>query len=82
MLFCMRTTLNLPDALARDAKARAAAEGRTLTSLIEEALQEHLARERPSVATSPLPTFTPHTPGAFIDIDDKDALWDLLDKSA
>ncbi len=42
MLVCMRTTLNLPDALAQEAKARAEAEGRTLTSLVEEGLRAGL----------------------------------------
>ncbi|MEU7145453.1 type II toxin-antitoxin system VapB family antitoxin [Nocardia sp. NPDC046473] len=35
----MRTTLDLDDALLRAAKQRAARDGRTLTSLIEEALR-------------------------------------------
>ncbi len=82
MLICMRTTLNLPDALAHAAKERAAADGITLTSLIEEALRDRLDKEAPRAARSPLPTFTPKTPGALIDLDDKDALWDVLDRSA
>jgi len=38
----MRTTLDLSDALLRGAKRRAAEEGRTLTSVIEEALRDSL----------------------------------------
>ena len=38
MLLCMRTTIRLRDDLLRRAKKRAAEEGRTLTSLIEEGL--------------------------------------------
>jgi hypothetical protein len=34
-----RTTVRLPDSLVRRAKAKAAAEGRTLTALIEEGLR-------------------------------------------
>lgn len=82
MMICMRTTLNLSDAIAREAKARAASEGRSFTSYIEEALREHLAREIPADASGPLPVFTPKTPGARVDLDDKDAVWDALDKSA
>jgi len=82
MLVCMRTTLNLSDALAAEAKSRAASEGVTFTSYIEVALREHLDREAPHAARAPLPTFTPKTPGALIDLDDKDALWDVLDRSA
>lgn len=82
MLICMRTTLNLSDALAREAKSRATREGRTFTSFIEEALREHLAREEPPAAPQPLPTFTPDVAGPLVDLDDRDAVWDALDKSA
>ncbi|WP_307371159.1 CopG family transcriptional regulator [Microbacterium sp. W4I4] len=78
----MRTTLNLSDVLARAAKSRAAAEGRTFTSYLEEALREHLAREVPDDAPTPLPTYVPKNPGSLIDLDDRDAVWDALDKSA
>ena len=43
----MRTTILLDDALYRDTKAAAAASGRTVTSLIEDALRERLARRAP-----------------------------------
>lgn len=82
MLICMRTTLNLSDALAREAKSRAASEGRTFTSFLEEALREHLSREAPTAASGPLPTFTPRTAGSLVDLDDKDALQDAMDESA
>ncbi|MGF6822223.1 plasmid stability protein [Microbacterium sp. ZKA21] len=82
MLICMRTTLNLSDSLARAAKARAASEGRTFTSFLEDALRDYLAREEPVPGAHPLPTHTPKIPGALVDLDDKDAVWDALDKSA
>lgn len=44
----MRTTILLPDSLYRDTKAAAAASGRTVTSLIEDALRERLARRTPN----------------------------------
>lgn len=44
MLICMRTTILLPDGLYRETKRRATDEGRTMTSFIEEALRERLAR--------------------------------------
>lgn len=81
MLICMRTTLNLSEALASEAKARAAAEGRTLTSFIEEALRDRLAKEEPATPRQPLPTFgNRHTSRFLVDIDDRDALWDVLDE--
>ncbi len=82
MLVCMRTTLNLSDALAAEAKARAAAEGRTFTSFIEEALREHLAKRRPAATVEPLPTFgDPRTSRFLVDIDDRDALWEALEEA-
>lgn len=41
----MRTTVHLPDDLLRQAKKKAAADGRTLTSLIEEGLRSVLAQK-------------------------------------
>jgi hypothetical protein len=38
MFLCMRTTVRIKEDLLRQAKNRAAAEGRTLTSLIEDGL--------------------------------------------
>ena len=46
MSICMRTTVRLRDDLLRRVKKRAAEEGRTLTSLIEEALMLLLATPR------------------------------------
>jgi len=80
MLFCMRTTLNLDDALMRNLKRRAAETGRTLTSLVEEAIGSLLDGE-----TEPTPDYRLRwviveggaRPG--IDLSDRDALMDLMD---
>lgn len=79
MLVCMRATINLPDALAEAAKARARAEGRTFTSLVEEGLRSVLSRVAEPASAEPLPAYgDPH--GRFlVDISDRDALWDALD---
>ena len=45
---CVRTTLHLRDELLEKAKSKAAAEGRTLTSLVEEGLAIVLAEPRRS----------------------------------
>lgn len=77
----MRTTLNLSEALAAEAKLRAASEGRTLTSFIEEALRDRLAKEAAPAPTQPLPTFgDPNSSRFLVDIDDRDALWEALDE--
>ena len=44
----MRTTIRLPDDLLRRARRKAANEGRTLTSLIEEGLKSVLADPKPA----------------------------------
>ena len=44
----LRTTVRLPDELLTRAKRKAAAEGRTLTSLIEEGLRRVVSEERPA----------------------------------
>jgi hypothetical protein len=77
----MRTTVRLDENLLREAKGHAAATGRTLTAVIEDALREALARrhERPERPQVQLRTFkgTGLQPG--IDLDDSAALWDLMD---
>ena len=79
MLICMRTTMNLPDSLLESARRRAAEEGRTVTSLMEEALRELLSRPTSRAEVEPLPTDGMQVGGFLIDIDDKDALWKVLD---
>jgi Bacterial antitoxin of type II TA system, VapB len=44
----MRTTIRLPDDLLRKARKKAAEEGRTLTSLVEEGLKTVLAEPKPA----------------------------------
>lgn len=81
MLPCMRTTVNLPDDLLRAAKSYAAAHGRTLTSVLEDALRAALAH-RPEPATRSrmaLPT-APGAPRPGVDLDDSAALLDLMDE--
>lgn len=48
MLWCMRTTVRINDHLLKRAKKRAADEGRTLTSLIEDGLAIILAEPKAS----------------------------------
>jgi plasmid stability protein len=73
MLVCMRTTLNLPDALVEQAKATAARDGRTLTSLVEEGLRAVLqGRAAPSPLT--LPAYGSGAGAVLVDLDDRDAL--------
>jgi hypothetical protein len=79
MLICMRTTINLPDGLAEAAKAKAAAEGRTFTSVVEEGLRAVLAPASSGTAPIDLPAYGDPGGRVLIDILDRDALWDALD---
>lgn len=82
MLSCMRTTIDLDGALLVAAKQRAAEEGRTLRSLVEEALRARLARRSPEEAPPPLPVFRPARPGARpgVDLADNAGLQELMDR--
>jgi hypothetical protein len=80
MLVCMRTTLNLPDALVEAAKAKAAAEGRTLTSVVEEGLRAVLELPTPRAEAIDLPAFGDPDGRFLVDLDDRDALWAALDE--
>lgn len=78
MLFCMRTTLDLDDALMRRAKAAAAERGITLTALMDRALRDALD------ATPDATSFRldiPVVEGAgppSVDITDRDALFEAM----
>lgn len=83
MLTHMRTTILLPDTLYRDTKAAAAASGRTVTSLIEDALRERLGR-RPPGSKPPRRTRLPVFRGKKgvrpgVDLDDSAGLLDVMD---
>jgi len=81
MLGCMRTTLNLPDGLVAEAKARAAASGHTFTSLVEEGLRLLLERSADLEAGVPaaLPAYGEPGGRVLVDLSDRDAVWAVLD---
>lgn len=79
MLVCMRTTINLPDGLAEAAKRRAAQQGRTFTSLVEEGLRQVLAEPAGGDEPVDLPAFGDPAGRMLVDIADRDALWAALD---
>ena len=77
-----RTTVRLPDELLRRAKRKAAAEGRTLTSLIEDGLR-HVVSERAKKPLKPIEKLPVSTatggilPG--IDISDSASIEEMYD---
>jgi len=76
-----RTTVRLPQPLLIRAKRKAAAEGRTLTALIEEGLHLVLAQRRTPRSKPILPPVSTATGGPMpgIDLDDFSALQELDD---
>ena len=81
MFFCMRTTLNLDDALMRKAKRLAAETGKTLTQVMEEALEIGLAGTPARKGRFHLrwvPVEGKLRPG--VDLDDRDALYELMEE--
>jgi hypothetical protein len=79
----MRTTIRLDDDLLRDAKSHAAATGRTLTALIEDALRETLRRRRQHGSRPRVKLRTVGGSGTQpgVDLDDSSALLDLMDRA-
>jgi hypothetical protein len=76
----MRTTMNLPDALLDEVRERAKSEGRTVTSLMIEALQDLLDKKPVEHERYSFPTWGAPNGRMLIDIDDKDAVQRLFDE--
>lgn len=73
----MRTTVTISDDLLKAARLEAARDNRTVSSVLEAALREHLVRgQSPERVDFTLPTFGGG--GALIDILDKEALAEAL----
>jgi hypothetical protein len=76
----MRTTLDIDDAVLRQAKKLAAEEGKSLTRVIEEALRERLAPRRRGGKRFKLKLLTKKgrlVPGT--DLADRDALYERME---
>ena len=81
-LLCMRTTVRIDDALLRQAKAAAAATGRSLNDLIVDAIRAALATRPRAARVAELPTYGGYGLQPGVDLDDSSALADLMgDKS-
>lgn len=79
MLDRMKTTVNLPDALLEAAKRRAREQQRTVTSLIEEGLHRVLVDAVDLEPPAELPIFGTGEGRLLVDVQDRDALWRVLD---
>lgn len=76
----MRTTLDIDDHVLRQAKQLAAAEGKTLTRVVEEALRERIVRPRRGAKPFRLRLLTKKgrlIPG--VNLADRDALYERME---
>ncbi len=76
----MKTTLNLDDGLLREAKKRAAERGTTLTRVVEEALREALSSDETGGRDEVRWVVVDGGPPR-VDIADRNALYEFLDRS-
>ena len=79
----MRTTIRIDEQLLKEAKQLAARSGKSLTSVIEDALREALSRQKVPRPREPvrLPTFRGKGLLPGVDLDDSAALLDLMESS-
>lgn len=77
----MRTTVRLDERLLAEAKKYAAESGRTLTSVLEDALRQALARRksRPRAKPVRLKTMTGGGVCPGVDLDDSASLQDVME---
>jgi Ribbon-helix-helix protein, copG family len=81
MLLCMRTTLQIDDQLMKAAKKAAAESGRTLTSIIEDALRLALFNGKNGTESKPfrLPVFSMGPPLPGVNLDSNAELLELME---
>ena len=81
----MRTTLHIDDERYRRAKAAAALQGVSVTSLVESCLRAGLGRSSEADALAKMPVSTrggglaADFAGSGVDLDDVSAVWDYID---
>jgi hypothetical protein len=77
MVSHMKTTLNIDDTVMAELKHEAARQGRTMSELVETALRNLFRSQKKVTELSPLPSF--HSGGAFVDVADRDALYQAME---
>lgn len=79
----MRTTIRLDEELLREAKLLAARSGKSLTSIIGDALRESLSRQGGAAQREPVRLITFDGKGLLpgVDLDDSAALLDVMESS-
>ena len=79
----MRTTVDIPDALLREAKRRAAQDGKTLGQVVEDALRSSFQRlDAAAAAPAALPTYGEGGLLPGVDLDDSASLLDVMERGS
>lgn len=74
-----KTTLVLSEVVMQRLREKALDDHRSLSSIVEDAVQRYLAGPaKPPVALPPLPTY--EGGGFFVDVANREALYDVLDR--
>jgi hypothetical protein len=81
MLLCMRTTININDALLQSAKVQAAKTNRTLTAVIEDALRLALGKKPGQTPSRKIKIPTTGSGGLQpgVDLDDMSSVFDRME---
>jgi len=77
MVFHMKTTLSIDDRVMSQLKREAARQGRTMSELVETALRMLFQARKPAADLPPLPTMK--SGGAFVDVADREALYQAME---
>ncbi len=79
----MRTTIRIDEQLLKEAKQLAVRSGKSLTSIIEDALRQSLSRQRGTDQREPVSLVTFGGRGVLpgVDLDDSAALLDVMESS-
>jgi hypothetical protein len=77
MVFHMKTTLKIDDTVMAELKREAARQGRTMSELVETALRNLFRSQQEAAELAPLPLF--HSGGAYVDIADRDTLYQAME---
>ncbi len=78
MVSHMKTTLNIADAVFKRLKRESVLQGRTMSELVETALRQLFESQAEARELPPLPTF--HGGPERVDVADRDALYDLMER--
>lgn len=80
MVIHMKTTLNIDDSVMQRLREEAARQGKTMSELVEAGLRRVLEEPVPETdqVREPLPQW--RSGGAFVDVADRDALYERMDR--